>query len=264
LAGDIALDKKVLDFLNKSITTGVEYKLKNVSIVDVQDFDKIAGWKVYFVTIDLDLAGKNKTISIKDKIFTNGDIVSKDFVYMDSRKSIKDDLFVQFDQKLYKKSNLIAGQFEAKNKLVVFSDPLCPFCMDFMPDVIDFVQKHPKDFALFYYHFPLSMHLNSKTIVKASIVAKREGVEDVIKKVYESVFDFEKNKDDKLALSAFNEALGTHITLEQINKKDIIDEMQIDIDAAKKLMISGTPTLYVNGKLDKQRELFANFTKEYK
>lgn len=261
-AGNIALDKKVLDFLNKSINTGTQYTLRDVSIVDVQDFDKIAGWKVYFVKIDLDLTDKNKTISIKDKIFTNGDMVSKDFVYMDSRKSIKDDLFVQFDQKLYKKSNLLAGQFEANHKLVLFSDPLCPFCMDFTPDVINFVSSHPKDFALFYYHFPLNIHPNSKTLIKAGIVAREQGVKDVIKRTYEEVFDFDTT-DEKVVLDAFNTLFKTQITKEQINQKDIIDEMDNDIKEANQLMLNGTPTLYVNGILDKTRATYKQLVKEY-
>jgi len=257
------VDEKVLSFLTKSISTAKSYNLKDVTILEKQDIESIPGWKVYFVKYDLDLVGKNKEITITDKIFTNGNIISKDFVDINTRRSLKGTFVRNFDAKLYSKLNLIEGNFDAKYKLVVFSDPLCPFCMSFMPDVIDFVKKHPKEFGLFYYHFPLSIHPNSKVLIKAGIVAEQNGVKDVLKKVYEEAFDFD-DKDDKIALSAFNKVLGTTITLEQINKKEVIEIMDDDIKIAKNLMINGTPTLYVNGKLDKNRIIFKKMVKDRK
>jgi len=257
------LDDKVLSFLTKSISTAKSYKLKNVTILEKQDIKTIPGWKVYFVEFDLDLVGKNKEITITDKIFTNGNIISKDFVDIDTRKSLKNTFVRTFDTKLYSKENLIEGNFDAKYKLVVFSDPLCPFCMSFMPDVIDFVKKYPKEFGLFYYHFPLSIHPNSKVLIKAGIVAEQNGEKDVIKRVYEEAFDFD-SKDDKLTLDAFNKVLGTAITLDQINKEEVIKIMEKDLKIAKNLMINGTPTLFINGKLDKNRVIYKKMVKDRK
>jgi len=249
------LDEKVLSFLSSSIHTTKAYKLKDVNVIAKKDIKNMPKWKVYFIKITLDLLGKNKDIIIRDRIFTNGKVISKDFIDINSKRSIKNNFVLDLDSNIYKKSHLIEGNFNAKYKLVVFSDPLCPFCMSFLPDVINFVKMNPKEFGLFYYHFPLNIHPNSKTFVKAMIVAEKNGEKDIQERVYNETFESGK-KDEKLALTTFNKALNTSITLEQINKKDIIDKMEADLKIAKNHMISGTPALFINGVFDKHRELF--------
>ena len=201
-------EDKILEFLSKSVKATKSYKIKDIRLTGSKDIETIPGWKVYFIKIDLDLVGKDKMITISDKIFTNGILISRDFLDINSAKSIKNNFVPDFEDKFYNSSNVIAGNIDATNKLVVFSDPLCPFCMNFMPDIINFVQKYPKQFVLYYYHFPLNIHPNSPTLIKASLVAKKQGIKDVDIKVYEEAFDFEKT-DEKLVLAAFNKAMGT-------------------------------------------------------
>ena len=86
--------------------------------------------------------------------------------------------------------------------MVIFSDPMCPFCIDFVPEVIDeIVSSKTKKIALFYYHFPLSIHPRAETIVKATIAAEADGVDpaELISKVYNTDFE-EVSKDEKAVL----------------------------------------------------------------
>jgi len=254
-------EDKILKFLSKSVQATKSYKIKNISLSGNQDVTKMPGWKVYFVKIDLDLVGKNKSITITDKIFSDGNIVARDLLDINTVKSIKNNFVPDFDEKFYNKSNIIAGNSDATNKLVVFSDPLCPFCMSFMPDIINFVEKYPEQFVLYYYHFPLNIHPNSPTLIKASLVAKKQGIKDVDIKVYEEAFDFEK-KDDKLVLDAFNKLLGTKITLEDLNQKDILKHIEDDKKIVDALGLNGTPRLFTNGKIDSHRTIYKNLLKK--
>lgn len=255
------IDDKVLKFLSKSVQATKSYTIKNISLTGNQDIEIMPGWKVYFVQIDLDLVGKNKSITITDKIFTNGDIVARDLLDLNTVKSLKNSFVPGFDEKFYNDSNIIAGNVNATNKLAVFSDPLCPFCMNFMPDIINFVQKYPEQFVLYYYHFPLNIHPNSPTLIKASLVAKKQGVKDVDIKVYEEAFDFEK-KDDKLVLEAFNKVMGTKITLGELNQKDILKHLEDDKKIVDALGLNGTPRLFTNGKIDSHRIVYKNLLKK--
>ena len=46
-----------------------------------------------------------------------------------------------------------------KDKIVIFSDPLCPFCMDYVPDVINYVNKNKDKIAFILLSFPIiSIH----------------------------------------------------------------------------------------------------------
>ena len=55
-------------------------------------------------------------------------------------KSLKDLLTPNLTEKYHDDAKLIAGNQNAKDKLF-FSDPLCPFCRDYVPDVIKYVKK---------------------------------------------------------------------------------------------------------------------------
>ena len=254
-------EDKLLRFLSKSIQATKSYKIKNISLTGSQNIEEIPGWKVYFIKVDLDLVGKNKSITITDKIFTDGKIVSRDLLSIDSARSIKHNFAPDFDKKYYDNEHIIAGNANATNKLAIFSDPLCPFCISFVPELIDFVNKYPDQFVLYYYHFPLNIHPNSKMIIKASLAAKKEGLKNVDKRVYEEVFDFDK-KDDQPALNAFNKAMGTKLTLEDINKKDILQRMEDDMKIVNALGLSGTPRLFTNGKLDSHRTMYKKLLKK--
>lgn len=252
---------KLLKFLSKSVQATKNYKINNIELTGNQDMKNVSGWKVYFVKIDLDLVGKNKTISITDKIFTNGSLISRDFLDIDTAKSIKSSFVPDFDKKFYNKINIIAGNSDAPNKLAVFSDPLCPFCMDFMPELINFVQMHPEQFVLYYYHFPLNIHPNSPTLIKASLVAKAKGIKNVDLKVYKEAFDFEET-NDKVVLDAFNKLMGTSIKLEELNQKDILKHMEDDMKIVKDLGLNGTPRLFTNEKIDNKRSIYKNLLKK--
>lgn len=254
-------EDKLLKFLSKTVQATKSYKIKNISLTGSQNINAIPGWKVYFIKIDLDLVGKNKSITITDKIFTDGKIVSRDLLNIGSTKSLKHNFAPDFDAKFYDKKHIIAGNTNATNKLAIFSDPLCPFCISFMPEIIDFVNKYPNQFILYYYHFPLNIHPNSKTIIKASLAAKQEGLQNVDKRVYEEVFDFDK-KDDQLALNEFNKAMGTKFTLEDINKKDILQRLEDDMKIVNALGLNGTPRLFTNGKLDTHRTMYKKLLKK--
>lgn len=254
--------EKVLNFLKKSVAPTKNYKIEDIRVVGSKDLDSLKGWKVFFVKIDLKILGKDKKITISDKIFTNGSVVARDLLDIKSTRSIKSHYVLDFEPKYYKDENIIYGNKTAPNKLVVFSDPMCPFCMSFMPDIINLVKKYPEKFVLYYYHFPLNIHPNSPTLIKASLAAKKLGVKDVDLKVYEEAFDFDEKKDEKEILISFNKAIGTNLTLQDINHPEIIKHLEDDMKIVNELGLMGTPRLFVNGKFDKDRKMYKKLVKE--
>ncbi len=257
-------DKKVVHYLEKAIATNDNYKLDKVAILKKDNLKEIQGWKVYFVRLDLILLKQgNKKVSVNDVIFTDGKIMSKDLLDLENGRSIKNNLSLDLDSSAYNKEHLLAGNFDAPNKLVVFSDPLCPFCMDFVPEVIRDVEKNPETFVLFYYHFPLSIHPASPTLIKAMLVAEEKGEKDVVLRVYNEVLDL-KTENEEFILNAFNKALKTNITLAEIKQETIEKRLNDDYTFAINLMINGTPTVYLNGKKDISKRHYREMIKEAK
>lgn len=258
------IDKKVVSFLEKAIAPNENYKFEKITILKKDDLKDVQGWKVYFVRIDLTLIKQEgKKISVNDIVFTNGKILSKDFLDINNGKSIKNSFSLDMDITAYNQEHLLAGNFNAPHKIVIFSDPLCPFCMDFIPEVIADVEKNPETFALFYYHFPLAMHQAAPTLVKAMMVAEEKGEKDVTKRVYKEIFDL-KTTDEKIILAEFNAALNTSITIEEINQPHILKKLQADEQLANNLMVNGTPTIYFNGKKDDTKISYRKLIKEKK
>ncbi len=264
----VTTKQKIENFLKTSIKPNPNIKVLGYKIAKVVDLkDEIPGWKAYILTIDIELLKQNnRVITIKDALFSNGKYISRAFVDLKTKKKLKDELLKKFSpdapMSYYDKEHLLYGSGDAKYKVLVFSDPQCPFCMDFVPDLMKFVKKHPKDFALYYYHMPLSIHPGSDTIVKAEIYLEQNGNKDISLKAYEKMLEVE-NKDPKKVLEYFNKKLNTNVTLENIKDKKVEKRFSEDLYKANKILVNGTPTVYLNGKLDYGRSKIQKLMDKY-
>ncbi len=246
-------DKDLLEYVKKAVSVNKDFKLKDIRIRQAQEVKKLPGWSVYFLDIDLNITAQNKIMTVHDKIFSNGKYISKDFVNIINKSSLKNKMVPDMDDSFYRKDHLIYGDMNAKDKIVIFSDPICPFCQDYMPSILNAVKDNPKKLALFYYHFPLTMiHPEAPTVIKATMALAKKGVKDALIKVYEKKFEI-KLKDEKKILDVFNKKMGTSLTLKDINSQEILLHYSEDLELAGKMMINGTPTVYVNGKKDFSR-----------
>ncbi len=250
-------DRRLIEYVKRAISVNKDFKLDSIDIRQKKELEDLPGWYIYFLDIRLALLKqKGKKIVVHDKIFSNGKYVVRDFINMVNNASLKDRLVPDMDPALYDKKHLLYGKMDAPNKIVAFSDPICPFCQTYMPKLLKAAKEHPDKIALFYYHFPLVMlHKEAPTVIKAMIAAQKKGEKEIIRRVYEKRFSMDTT-DEKKILDAFNKALGTHITLEDIHSKEIERAYSEDLEAAGRLMISGTPTIYVNGTKDFTRQKY--------
>jgi protein-disulfide isomerase len=245
------LDKKILKFENKRVSKNPQLKVKDIKIFYKKKLDN--GWIGYIFDIKVNIKGKD--IKAKDTIFTDGNIIAPDLIGFNT-KSLKKLLIPPLGKKYFNKSHLIAGTHGAKNTIVLFSDPLCPFCLDLVPDVIRYVKKYPKNIALYYYNFPLlRLHPASGALSLIEKIAHKKGLKDATLKIYEA--DFEEyfkisQTDEKIILKAANKVLGLNITLDELKKESFKKDVQLGEDA----MVQGTPTMFINGVMDDTREAY--------
>lgn len=256
-------DENIIEFEKKRVSQN-----PNVEVLDVSvNFKKempLKNWYGYILDVQAEVkASKDSTkvISVKDIVFSNGKYVSLDLQDIKTGKSLKSLVTPTLSDNYYKKEKLIAGNHNAKNKVVIFSDPLCPFCMDYVPDVINYVNKNNSNIALYYYHFPLlRIHPAAGPLSKIMEVAKHKNIKDLELKVYsidwDKYFDSKSTNINKI-LEAFNKELKTNITLEQLRKANI----QKDINMGENVMVQGTPTIFVNGIKDTTREKYKTLGK---
>jgi len=252
------IDKKVISFEKQRFLKNQGLVLQEVQVKKKEKLS-LEGWYGYVLDITANVPGRGM-VSGSDMLFSNGQAVAQELIDMKSGNSFKDVLTPQVTASHYKKSHLIAGNENAKNKVVVFSDPLCPACMQTIPGMIQKTNANSNDIALYYYHFPLlSLHPAALTLSKAMVVAKEQGIKDIEMKIYTTNFSQYFNSretNSQKILDGFNKAFKTKITLAQVDNVMVNKEVEVDMNAGEKLMINGTPTIYVNGKNDKTRRLF--------
>ncbi|MCT7620116.1 DsbA family protein [Aliarcobacter butzleri] len=258
-----ANDSTVVDFEKKRVAQNPNVKVKDVKVNTKKDLP-LAGWNGYI--LDVEAIVQEKSLKVKDILFSNGDYIALDLIDAKTGKSLKDLVTPNLTSNYYDKTKLIAGNHNAKDKIVVFSDPLCPFCMEYIPEVINYVNKNSDSIALYYYAFPLvQIHPASEALSKVIEVAKNKGVKDIELKAYKT--DWEtyfspKENDEKKILEAFNKELKTNIKLEEIASKDINEKLSKDMSMGEEVMVTGTPTIFVNGVKDTTRELYKTLGKK--
>jgi protein-disulfide isomerase len=260
-----ATNEQVIKFVKNGISNNPMVTINSIKVTDHEKMLNPKGWEYFIVDFDLTLKRdkQEQHISQKDIVFASGNFVAPDLININTNKSMKNVISPSIPDSFYDKAHLIAGDMNAKHKMVVFSDPVCPFCKKVMPDIIDDVNANPKDLALFYFHMPLEMiHPSAPTITKAMIVAHEKG-EDVVKKVYQTDLDYSKT-NPKDILDEFNKKIGTNITLKDIEGAKVVSHLLGDKKAAKDMLVKGTPTVFFDSKLDNTREKYKDIIKKAK
>ena len=251
--GAKTIDQRVESFEKRRINSNPSIKLKSIKLAlkkEVKD-----GWYGYLYNIELTVKGKD--VKTRDTVFSNGIMITPELKNLRNSLSLKRLMHPTLDNRYYQKSHLIAGNENAKHKIVVFSDPLCPNCTTTIPALIKDAQSNPGILALYYVSLPLDMHPTAKTLAKATKVAQKKGINNVYYKVYtakfEKYFHPYENKNQQKALDAFNKVLKTNITMAEINNVKLEEKEKYDIKLSNDALVNGTPTLFIDGEVDLTR-----------
>lgn len=250
-------DKTVEDFLKKSFSANKGIKSLKVKVVSKTDIESMKGWQALIVDVFAVLKKDGRDVKQKMVWFTDGKVISPDLIDLKSGKSFKDLVSPTFKDEYYKKSNLVYGNENAKHKVAIFSDPLCPFCKSFVPEAIEYMRKQPNKFAIYYYHFPLpSLHPAAVELVKAAYVAEVQGKKDVVLNLYKVKLDNARERNVSKILKAFNNTFGTNVKISDINSAEVSKHYEDDLKIADSLMVQGTPTIFFDGKIDKSKKKY--------
>jgi len=153
-------------------------------------------------------------------------------------------------------TSAIKGNKDAKVTIVEFSDFQCPYCARFAPTINEVLKAYPNEVRFVYKDFPLSFHKQARNAAKAARAAGEQGkfweMHDLIfenfSKVNEAMFkDFaaKLNLDMNKFLSDFKSTKYDNL-------------IQQDINLGRQAGVTGTPSLYMNGKR-MQRRSFDDF-----
>ena len=249
------------NFVRHTLVQNPRIKVEKVTPIAEQALPGRPDWKAYMFTMDLAI-GKKKQ-QIPEMVFVNSKekLAAMSLIDMktgrDLRNTVKPDMPASF----YDAKHLVAGHADAPNKIVVFSDPQCPFCLGYLPGLLKSVKAHPDKVALYYYHMPLlRLHPVSDTLTKVMEYLQSQGRADEAMKMYKLKIN-PREKNEKKILAEVKKQLGIDVSAEAINKPEIKAAIKADVNKAASMMVRGTPTVYFNGKYDASREAYKKVLK---
>lgn len=250
-----ASDAEVVSFLKKGIGNNPNISNLEVEINGKQNVSGMKGWQAYFVSIEADVkqGAENRHINQNGTYFVSGDVIAPELVNVKTGERYNDTVAPEFNPAYYTKANLISGDANAKNKVVIFSDPLCPFCRRYVPEAINYMAKYPKTFALYYYHFPLAqLHPAAVALSKAAIAAEQNGMENVTLLMYQVEIDPNEKNEQKI-IDAFNKTFKSKLTVTDLRRPSVVKQFEFDQKAVRAMMVNGTPTVFFNGDKDAKK-----------
>jgi thiol:disulfide interchange protein DsbC len=250
----------VIEFLQKGIGANPNILSLDINIVDKIPLDKPKNWKAYIIQLDGKAKGRNgteQTISQRSIYFVSPDgIITPELFSLTTGKKLNSSISPEFNEKYYDEAHHLFGDIDAEHKVVIFSDPLCPFCRTFVPESLNYMKKYPKTYAVYYYHFPLrSLHPAAVTLVQAAIAAELQGRRNMVSGLYGVQIDGREPNTQKI-LDAFNKAQNTKIRVDDISTDRVKRHLEHDMKVAQEHLVNGTPTMFLDGKKDNSKLMY--------
>jgi len=249
-------EAEVKDYIKNHLIKNNSVKVKDVDIIEKKSIEKLKGWDVYFVNIHAEVK-KTPTVTdvvtVPETIFVRDGIATNNLIDMKTGTDYHMTLKPKLKDNVYDEKHLIVGNKDAKHKIVVFSDPQCPFCQKKIPEIYKAVKENPETFALYYYHFPLlRIHPVSDIITRAMLVEQSKKNFDKVIEMYGFEIDPREVNLTKV-LDKLNSKFDLKLTEKQIDTKEIEKELKYDQKIATEAMVSGTPTVFLDSVWDKSR-----------
>lgn len=163
----------------------------------------------------------------------------------------------------------VLGPADAPVTFMVYSEPQCPYCMQFDPLVDQMHELYPEDMRFVFRLRPFQASFHDKSIVasQAMVAAGLQGKFDEFRR-----FIFERQQKDpnnpnvasladtefwvQLSQDEFNEWLSARVSelgidpdqlLEDMASDEVVQKVKDAMTSADSIDVRGTPTLFVNG-----------------
>jgi protein-disulfide isomerase len=159
------------------------------------------------------------------------------------KKYLDDNVTYTFDLK----DTPSKGAAKGRVVIVEFADFECPHCGTLAKTMPEVLAAFPNDVTLYFKHFPLGTHLNSELAARATWAAGQQGrfwpMHDMVF-ANQAALTAEKIK-------AFARELGLNTKKFEADLDSPAAHAAVDRDRQEGLQsgLTGTPTLYINGKL---------------
>jgi protein-disulfide isomerase len=258
-ANTVPDNKTLVKYVKRNIVKNPQVKLDGITIIEKKTHKDLPGWTILLTTMDLTF--QKKKIHAPEMMFVKDGLITGHLVNQKTGNDYRNEIKPTVPESMYNAKHLLFGNKDAKHKILIFSDPQCPFCQEVVPEIFKAAKAHPETMAVYYYHLPLlRIHPVSGILTKIMHIAQEQGKLDVVEKMYSLKID-PRETNMKKVLAAVKKHTGFAVTEAQVNDKKVSAALKADEDAAGKMMVSGTPTVYIDGEWDKMRDGYKKLIK---
>jgi len=147
----------------------------------------------------------------------------------------------------------VRGPADAPVTLTVFSDFQCPYCSRLLPFVDEVLAKNPGKVRVVFKQFPLRMHNMAQPAALASLAAREQGK---FWPMHDKLFANSSQLSEE-KIRALAEELGLDMARfdKDRNAQKLRDEVLRDQGLGQQAGVQGTPTVFINGKLLRDRSM---------
>ena len=176
----------------------------------------------------------------------------ENLLYLQSRdQKTVEVLFLDFIHDFDLSGSPVKGPPDAPVTIVEFSDFQCAYCSRLVELLDQVLAKNPDTVKLVFKHFPLSNHQFAVKAALAAMAAHEEGkfwpFHDLLFKNYNRLND-QKIEEITRELGFDPKAFDT-----KTKNKALLDQIKRDYRQGVDVGVRGTPTIYVNGQLVRDR-----------
>ena len=145
----------------------------------------------------------------------------------------------------------VKGEDQAPVTLTVFSDFQCPYCSRLVPVLDEILARNPGKVKLVFKQFPLRMHNMATPAALASLAAREQGK---FWPMHDLLFNnFNQLSEEKIKALAKEAGLDLARFEKDRAAQKLRDEVLRDQALGQQAGVQGTPTVFLNGKVLRER-----------
>ncbi len=139
----------------------------------------------------------------------------------------------------------VMGKADAPVTMVIFSDFQCPYCSKVQPLLKQVLEHNPGTLKVVFKHMPLPMHREAEPAALAAIAAQNQGK---FWEMHDALFASKPLTREKIDQAAQQIGLDMARFKKDMNSPETRQKLAKDMMDARKAEVSGTPTLFINGR----------------
>lgn len=173
-------------------------------------------------------------------------------LYLGSARS-KELQFIElaYVQQLPVNNSPVKGMQNAPVTITIFSDFQCPYCARLLPTMEQVMTAYPQQVRMVFKQFPLSMHQFAQPAAVASLAARNQGK---FWPFHDQLFA-NYNTLNAASIRELAAAVGLDMARydRDVANPALQQEVAADMQLGSQAGVRGTPAVYINGKLLKDR-----------